>query len=154
MDVWHERQQQNLIATVGLEQRVEELKTKKERLDEIFIYDRAIDRSTYEQQKDKLSEDLVLAEIELRETKTSESDIEGVLNFAEHVILNVSRLWLEFNLEQKQRFQKVLFPNGISFLDGKFGTTATSLIFKLLQPSAPLESRMATLRGFEPRLPP
>ena len=154
LDVWRERQQQNLTTTVQLEQKVEELQNRKEQLDEAFIYAKAIDRATYERQKDKLSEDLMLAEMELRETKTTESDIEGVLNFAEHVILNASRLWVEFNLDQKQRFQRVLFPNGLTFLDGEFGTTATCLIFNLLQPSPSLESRMATLRGFEPRLPP
>lgn len=70
--------------------------------------------------------------MELRETKTTESDIEDVLNVAEHVILNASRLWVEFNLDQKQRFQQMLFPNGVTFLAGEIGTTATCSIFKLL----------------------
>jgi hypothetical protein len=70
--------------------------------------------------------------MELRETRTIESDIECVLNFADHVILNASRLWVEFNLEQKQRFHRVTFPNDLSFLEGKFGTTATCAFFKLL----------------------
>lgn len=35
--VWRERQQHNLTATVQLEQRVEELQTRKEQLDEAFI---------------------------------------------------------------------------------------------------------------------
>lgn len=69
------------------------------------------DRETFERQMDKLSEGLVLPEMELRETKPTESDIEGVLNVAEHVILNASCVCVEFNLDKK-RFRRILFPSG------------------------------------------
>ena len=35
-------------------------------------------------------------------------DVEGVLAFAEYVLTNAGRLWVEASLEQKQRLQKVL----------------------------------------------
>jgi hypothetical protein len=53
-------------------------------------------------------------------TRLDELDVEAVLQFAEHVLLNAARLWTEFSLEQKQRFQKVLFPQGVRFSEGKF----------------------------------
>jgi len=56
-----------------------------------------------------------------------------VLNFAEHVILNTARLWTEFSSDQKQRLQKVLFPQGVTFAGRIYKTTETCLIFKLLQ---------------------
>jgi hypothetical protein len=56
-----------------------------------------------------------------------------VLNFAGHVILNAARLWTEFSSGQKQRLQKVLFSAGVTFTDGIHKTTATCLLFKLLQ---------------------
>ena len=45
-------------------------------------------------------------------------DVEAVLNFAEHVILNAARLWTEFLSDQKQRLEKVLFPQGVTFAGG------------------------------------
>jgi site-specific DNA recombinase len=154
LDVWRLRQQHNLTLSVSLERKISDLRAKRERLDEVFIYEKAIDHRTYESQKHKLGEDLLLAEMERREAATAECDIEGVLNFAEHVMLNASRLWAEFSLEQKQRFQRLLFPQGVRFQDGEFGTDAISPVFNGLQPSENEKQSLATLTGIEPVPPP
>jgi len=60
------------------------------------------------------------------------------------VILNAARLWTEYSLEQKQRLQEVLFPQGVQFLDGSFRTAVTCLIFSMLQQSEAQKERMAT----------
>jgi len=52
-----------------------------------------------------------------------------VLNFAEHVILDAARLWTEFSSEQKQRLQKVFFPQGVTFAEGNY-KTRNVLIFQ------------------------
>ena len=85
-----------------------ELKQRKELLVEAFIYQRAIDQDTYRQQLDKLSESMALAEIGRNALRTEELDIEAVLDFTERVALSASRLWLEADLEQCQRFQSLL----------------------------------------------
>jgi hypothetical protein len=46
--------------------------------------------------------------------------------------LNAARLWTEFSSDQKQRLQKVLFPQGMTFADGIYKTHETCLFFKLL----------------------
>ena len=79
-------------------------------------------------QLDKLNESITMAEVELHETKIDELDVEVILEFAQYVLLNASQLWMEFPLEQKQRFQKVLFPQGVEFSEGKFGTPTYSLL--------------------------
>jgi hypothetical protein len=112
------------------------------------------DRETYQRQLDKLNEQIMLAEMQEREAKLESYDVEAVLNFAEHVILNAARLWTEFSSEQKQRLQKVLFPQGVIFADGNYKTEETCLFFKLLQESAGKKTRLATLSGIEPELPP
>ena len=55
-----------------------------------------------------------------REAKLEEYDVDGELAFAEHVVLNPARLWTEFSSEQKQRLQKVLFPQGVTFAGGEY----------------------------------
>ena len=51
--------------------------------------------------------------------------MEGALAFSEHLMMNAARLWLEASLEQKQRLQEVLFPNGLWFDGERFGTVVT-----------------------------
>ena len=80
-------------------------------------------------------------------------DIEAVLSFAEHLILNAPRLWKEASVDQKQRLQKVFFPEGITLLDTEFGTTATCLFFNDLQALQLQQSTLASPRGVEPLLP-
>ncbi len=56
-----------------------------------------------------------------------------MLNFAEHLILDAQRLWLEGSLDQRQRLQRALFPKGMSYAPGTgFGTTENCLFFKWL----------------------
>lgn len=65
---------------------------------------------------------MVLAEIDQHDQRTEELDIEAVLGFAERVSLNASRLWLEANLDQRQRFQAFLFPEGLRSRKGDSNT--------------------------------
>ena len=154
LDVWREKQAQNLMLSVGLRHRIEELNERMERLNDTFIYQRAIDQRTYEWERDKLNEQIMLAEMQERDAKLEEYDVAAVLAFAEHVILNAARLWTEFSSDQKQRLQKVLFPQGVTFADGIYKTTETCLLFKLLQESEGEKTILATLPGLEPGLPP
>ena len=71
--------------------------------------------------------------IELHDSQLEEIDMEGVLGFAESIILDARRLWTEGNLDQRQRLQKVLFPKGVSYSNQSgFGTIETSLFFRWL----------------------
>ena len=103
---------------------------------------------------DKIDAETVVKRIELNEAEMEGFDIEAVLNFAEQLILNATRLWREANLDQKQRFQRVFFPDGMTFQDGEFGTTATCLFFNHLQVLeshqsnvAPRDFQLRELRG-------
>ena len=119
------------------------------------MYQKAIDRETYDQQRDKLEEEITLAKLRLKDAQLDKVDIEAVLNFAEAFLLNTARIWLEMSLERRQRFQKVLFPEGIELMaGGVFRTAATCPAFSMLQPEMTPDTRMATPTGFEPVLPP
>ena len=54
-----------------------------------------------------------LAELRLKDAELDEVGVEALLNFAEKFLLNAAWLWMKISLEQRQRFQKVLFPEGI-----------------------------------------
>ncbi len=149
-DAWKDRQR----AAEGLGQaavrRADDLRRRLDRVEEAFIQARSIDRQSYERQRDKLREDLALAEMEIADAKLEAVDIEGVLAFAETVLTDASGLWTAASLDQKQRLQGVLFPEGLRFDGREFGTAATCLAFKQLRGSEPVVEAMASPTGFEP----
>jgi hypothetical protein len=89
--------------------------------------------------------------MKFRDAQLDEVDLESVLSFAEKFLPDPARLWLEMSLEQRQRFQVVLFPKGIELgLDGEVRTAVTSSVFKLLKPENEDETRLAGVTGLEP----
>lgn len=92
--------------------------------------------------------------MELNEARVEELDIETVLNFAIEAIGDASRFWLDATIDQKQRFQQVLFPKGLAFDGEKFGTAETCLAFSYLRDISSGGSSLASRTGVEPVSPP
>ncbi len=124
-----------------------DLAKRLDQVEEAFLYRQTVDQATYERQRDKLREEVALAKIELHEAELEELDVEGVLAFAEHLLTNAARLWMEASLDQKQRLQAVFFPEGLRFDGEEFGTAVTCLAFKQLPSDRTAESSMASPTG-------
>jgi len=60
-----------------------------------FVYDRTLDQQAYQEQLNKLTEEITFAELEKRDVRLDELDIESTVAFAQYVVLNASRLWAE-----------------------------------------------------------
>jgi hypothetical protein len=110
--------------------KIEKLRQNKTKLEEAFVYQKAIDEATYQEMRAKLAEELTLAEMELRDAQAEEIEIEIGLDFAEMVLTNAWNLWKTAPAEQKQRLQQVLFPEGVTCSEGKYGTAVTMLAFQ------------------------
>ena len=94
-----------------------------------FAHERSIGRQAYERQRDKLREELSLAEMELSDAAPDDVDVEGMLGFAEHVLTNAARLWAGPGRDGKRELQGALFPDGLSFNEQGFGAAVTSVAF-------------------------
>jgi hypothetical protein len=77
-------------------------------------------------------------------------DVEAAVVFVQYVVLNAARLWAEAGADQKQRLQKVIFPEGVLFSDGAYRTTATSMIFFELEEVSCQKESLVALTGIEP----
>ena len=130
LDVWNARLGEAKKRRSKLEAVVRQKQQRLDRIEDAFLHERSIDRQTYERQRDKLREQLSLAEIELSDAVLDDLDVEEVLGFAEHVLTNAARLWAELGIDGKQELQQALFPQGLSFDGQEFGTAVTSLAFK------------------------
>ena len=77
-----------------------------------------------------------------------------MLAFAEKLVERPRRLWLESTLEQKQRLQRVFFPNGVTYTKDGFGTATSNCFFSMLRGVSNEKATLASPTGFEPVLPP
>ena len=150
LDVWKDRQVGVTRMRQAVQRRLTDLGSRLDKVEEAFLYKHTVDQATYERQRDKLREDVALAKLELHEAELEEMDVEGVLAFAEHLLTNAARLWMEASLDQKQRLQTVFFPEGLQFDGERFGTAVTCLAFKQLGPDEAVKDGMASPTGFNP----
>jgi site-specific DNA recombinase len=150
LDVWRKKQGDSQQIQNVISRKIKELRENKTKLEEAFVYQKAIDSTTYHEMRTKLSEELTLAEMELRDAQAEEIEIETVLNFAETVLTNVSNLWKSAPSEQKQRLQQVLFPDGVTYSDGNYRTNATCLLFSGVQRDSGKNECLVALPGIEP----
>jgi hypothetical protein len=61
-------------------------------------------------------------------------DVESILASAEEIITNAASLWKEGTLEQRERLQWLLFPEGLKWQNGAFRTPSTCLSYCQLAP--------------------
>ena len=100
---------------------------------EAFIYKQAISELVFKQESNRLESEIAGARVEAT-IATEDLDVNAVLDFAGKVILNAAEIWRELSLDQKQRFQKVLIPDGIVVGEDKtVRTDGTCSGFSLLQ---------------------
>lgn len=134
LSIWHEELGQVSDVRESVQKRVTQIHARLRRLDEAFLYESSIDRTTYEEQRDKLREELTVAELELSEARIEQFDIDSALAKAISVLNNASALWIDASLEDRLRLQEVLFPQGLVWDGAGFQTPVTCLSFYHLGP--------------------
>jgi hypothetical protein len=144
--VWEQRRAEAKDRTVEQEKRVKLIHQKLDRLDDAFLFQQSIDAQSYERQRDRLREELTLAQIDHHAEATDELDVQGILAFAERILLRASDLWVQASLDYKQRLQQLFFPEGIAFDGNRFNrTAATAPRFNYLAPSESADEKMGSL---------
>lgn len=154
LDTWKARQQEVSSRRADLETQATALKRRREVLEETFVFEKRIDQETYDRLRVKLLDDLTRTEIHLAEARSSEVDVEAALEFAIHLVTHADTLWIQASLDQRQRLQRVLFPEGLEVESGRVQTPATSTFFSYLGSVSDAPSCLVSPTGFEPVLPP
>jgi site-specific DNA recombinase len=149
LDVWKNKQGDSAKVQDVVSRKIRQLENK-DKLQEAFVYQRSISKPEYDEMRAKLVEDLTLAEIELRDAQAEEIEIETVLDYAEMVLTNASNLWKAAPSEQKQRLQQVLFPEGVTYTEGKYRTAVTCLLFSGMGTMTVKKEGLVALPGIEP----
>jgi hypothetical protein len=151
LHVWEQRRAEARDRTAEQEERVKVIQQRLDRLDEAFLFAQSIDATSYERQRDRLREELTLAQIDHHGEAVDELDVQGILAFAERVLLRASDLWVQAPLDYKQRLQQLFFPEGIAYDGNRFNRTAvTAPLFNYLASSENADEKMVSPEGIEP----
>jgi uncharacterized protein YPO0396 len=152
LDVWNQKQADAVALVHKLEKQVEELKERKRKLNEAFIYQQVVSREDYEQMRTALNDELEVAELNVNQARVGQVEIEKVLDFAENLLLNAAEVWRQCSLEQKQRLQQALFPKGVEYIDGDYRTQETSFLFRGLAGIQEMEHGCGSATGNRTRV--
>ena len=148
--VWKKKQEESIKEEYRLEQDLKKLREKKDRIDELMIKS-VFDDQTYRQKASEVENEILAKQVQLNDTRIELNDVEACLNYCERFLLNLASLWVNANLDNKQRLQRLLFPDKIFYENGKVRTTATSSIISQLQQNPTKESQVVAPWGFEPQ---
>jgi DNA invertase Pin-like site-specific DNA recombinase len=150
---WKRRQGDAEQAYAAIQHRLATAKGRKDKLVNLRL-DGEMDQRTYQEQAARLDKEVEFAEQQLRATEAEFLDLEGVLSFAGKIVTIPARLWMGSALDQQQKLQQTLFPDGLVFNGERFGTAPSTSFFSLLRGCCEEESHLASPTGFEPVLSP
>ncbi len=155
LDVWEKRHEEAAEARRAREKCLAAVEEKRKRLVDAFVYRQAIDKTTYQAELLRLEDEISFAFIDSVDSTLEEREVKGLLDFALHILENPGRAWWEFTLDQRQRFQRIAFPEGLTIeRTGGVGTAVTSPVFKYLAAIRGEKNRLVAPAGIEPALRP
>jgi hypothetical protein len=149
LDVWEQKRLEATADCAVFEKQIKDFKGRKVKLFDAYSGG-VLSLDEYKEMKAELDKKLMRAEIDANDTRLKEGDLEGLQDFAESILLDISAFWLRCSVDQKQRLQHTLFPEGLRFADGTYRTSATCLLFNLLQPNEDKKEDLVALTGIEP----
>ena len=108
-------------------------------------------RAEYKERTQQLENELLTIGISSNESKIEQINIELLLDEATSFLASLGEHWKKAQPDVQQRFQKLLYPDGISYTRGVgFGTARTALIFELSQQFNAGNYHLVRPVGFEP----
>lgn len=130
LDVWGKKGFDFKIDAQNYERQLTVLEEKRKSIFEMRE-DGSYTPKEFRERKGEIENRIMATKISLSETRIEQFDIESVLSYANNFITNLGRQWLDLATSHS-RFQKMVFPEGISYIRGKgFGTAKLGLIYEL-----------------------
>jgi len=134
LHAWHGKQAHTRELVAGRQRQIAELEKRRQRLVDAFIYKQAIDQKMFRDQLENLEAEIGSLRIDADDGQADDLEIKAVLQFAQRMLSNPVEFWQAAPLDQKQRFQRVLCPNGIAVTaQGISEPPVTPRIFNMLQ---------------------
>ncbi len=131
LDVWKEKGKSYEQEAERVEKALEGLKAKLKRVKEMRE-DGSYDKEEFLERKAEVENEIVATKVSLSEARIEQYDLETALDYARQFITDMGRQWQDMPDVIKPRFQKLVFPNGISYQKSEgFGTFTLGLIYAI-----------------------
>lgn len=101
---------------------------------------------------EKAETEIHILQQELAAIPTMTERVDHIVEYGLRIMCDVRTAWNAFELAPKQRFQSFLFPEGVPFDHGKFGTPKTALILEIKTTFRDGKLLLVAPRGIEPLL--
>ena len=153
MENWKDRYSENKKRAGQIESIISGLESKKRQ-----IFDKNIKGviNDYDAKNilDETNLEIGKLKLDLNNVTSFEENLEDVVSFGFNVLSNLGDVWNDIDdVEIKYRFQKFLFPSGITFDGTNFETSDLPLCLRIKDEVLTKNSSLVTPRGIEPRLP-
>lgn len=130
LDFWNRQGSDLQTETQKYERQLAILEEKRKRIFEMRE-DGSYTSEEFKERKEEIENQIMATKISLSETRIDQFDVEGVVSFANNFISNLGRQWLDLSISHT-RFQKMVFPDGISYTRNiGFRTARLGLIYEL-----------------------
>lgn len=103
-----------------------------------------------QKQLEDTDQKITLAKMSLEETYSEELEVDSLLNHATAFIRTCDLVWYDAVFEAKQKYQKLVFPSGVSFDGTLFSNSEIGLPFELIASFATETSIDVSQEGFGP----
>ena len=127
-DVYNEKLSIRLNSQKQVQNKLIELKNRKSKLIDLRL-DGTIGEDDYKFKTEQLSEEIQENEFRLREIDEIDNNLCKCLKYACKTISDIDTLWINGDLDLKQRLQRLIFPKGLMYYSNDFRTAEISSLF-------------------------
>jgi len=151
LDVWRGRKVIFKNDREQYEGDTKKLEVRKERLVQMRM-NGEISQEEFANHKNSIDNQITGIKISQNESRTDELDMEAVVTYGTQFIRNVAKQWQEMNIKQRQRLQKLVLPEGITYdkTAGSYGTAVLSPVFSLNRTFTGAKSELVAGAGLAP----
>lgn len=121
------------------------LQKKKDKLFDFYINDK-INQNDYNEQSTKLNEKIQKIKENILSNELPNEDFEQCFEFVCDAFENIQKIWLNSDIDTKQRLQQLIFPDGLIYDKNGFRTASNGIFctkkggllppaFKMVPPS-------------------
>jgi site-specific DNA recombinase len=127
--LWRQRRADEEARRAAAERERAELRRRRDRLVEAFVFQQSIDRETYDRQLERIDRALAESYFEPRAGGAPPADLGALLVAARPLLSAPSELWRRGDVETKRRLQALVYPAGALLAGGELRTPETACIF-------------------------
>ena len=109
-----ELHKESLNTAIELEKKVSEIEGNIDTIEKRFALGK-IDESIYNKFHSEFTQELASIQREIEKTRFNLSNLEKSIEDALNYAVNLPKMWVKGNLEEKRRIQKLVFPKGIRY---------------------------------------